>query len=148
MGHGLSTRACVTHTAHTRACMLGVCVLQSSSLLLYTGHTRACVPYTVHTRACMLSVCPFVSLCSLYTVHTRACVGRVSHTRSIHGRVCWACVLVFSPDLIHGLSTRACVPAVYFPSFPKLTFCFPLTSIRFVLGFLSSNCVQIFYKPS
>ena len=111
----------------------------------YTGVCWACVTHTAHTRACMLSVCSFsfpLFFC------TRSIHGRVSYIRSIHGRVCWACVLVFSPDLIHGLSIRACVPTVYFPSFPKLTFCFPLPSICFVLGFLSSNCVQIFYKSS
>ena len=136
--HGRVCWACVTHTAHTRACTLGVCILQFSFLLLYTGHTRACVGRVSHTRSIHVRV--WLGVCLSFP--------SVLCTRSIHGRVCWACVFVFSPYLIHGLSTRACVPAVCFPSFPKLTFYFPLTSICFVFGFLPSNCVQIFYKPT
>ena len=116
----------------TRACVLGVCHLHGPYTGVYFGRVYPPVflPSPVHGS------------------YTGVCWACVSHTRSIHGRVCWACVIVFSPYLIHGLSTWACVPAVCFPSFPKLTFYFPLPSIRFVFGFLSSNCVQIFYKPT
>ena len=117
---------------------------------LYTGVYRGRVSHTraVHGRVFWACVCSSFPFSPVHGSYTGVCVGRVSHTRSIHGRVCWACVLVFFPNLIHGLRTRACVPSVCFPSFPKLSFFFPLTSICFVLCFLSSNCVQIFYKPS
>ena len=116
MGHGLSTRAC----------MLGVCVLQFSSLLLYTGHTRACVGRVSHTRSIhghvWLGVClSFSSLlctrsihgrvlgvCLSYTVHTRACMLGVclcvfpltSYTVSVHGRVSQPCASLVFQNLL------------------------------------------------
>ena len=116
MVHGLYTevyRGRVSHTraVHGRVCWACVCSSFPFSPV-HGPYTGVCVGRVSYTRACMLGVCPIhgpytgvydwacVFRFLLFSVHgpyTGVCVGRVSHTRSIHGRVCWACVLAFFP---------------------------------------------------